>query len=122
GVGYSQQVLHSRWIQREGYRSLSFVNQSFQFLATAHAADEIDSLVSAHILDTENRIKHTILKNADIERLNSSLRPRRVNRQAQRIPTSIKVHAPLPSTRGRVASIFLNFKTLSQSFKKLAFR
>ena len=81
----------------------------FQFLAAAHAADEIDSLVGANVFDAEDADQAlTILQNADVERGHDVPRggaiPERQTQMRTNVPPRYIAHCP--ATLRRVATVF----------------
>ena len=59
-IGDVYKLLHGNRIEGESHFHLSVVHSARKFSKTADSADEINSLVSAEILDAENLVKYEI--------------------------------------------------------------
>src|SRR5688572_28370470 len=59
-------------IHRKRNRHLPAVDQLFERLCAHRAPDEIDPLVGAHILNTQNRLQQPLLQHVSVERLDGS--------------------------------------------------
>src|ERR1041385_1574910 len=84
--------------------------------------DEINSLVSANVLDTKNRIEQPVLKNTHIKTCDCTRRLRCRRRELQPVPLAIEIHAPVSTPRRLRVRILSDRKLRSDLIEKLFFR
>jgi hypothetical protein len=70
GVGDGHQILDARREHRKRAGVFAAVHQLFQFRRAANAADEIDALARARVVNAENRREHVLLQQRHVERIN----------------------------------------------------
>ena len=67
GVSDVDDLLHAHWIEREGDLHLTAVDATLQFAEATDTADEVDALVGAEVLDTQNLVEDKVAEDGDIQ-------------------------------------------------------
>src|SRR5579871_3943708 len=76
GVRDGHQILDARREHRKGAGIIALIDQLFEFADAADAADEIDPLAGARVVDVEQRPEDVILEQRDVEFLDWIARTR----------------------------------------------
>ena len=75
------------------------VDEFFQLRRAADAADEVDALAGARVVDAEDGLQQPVLKNADVELVDGAGVLRRLPEQL--VPLVLQIHAALAGLGGR---------------------
>lgn len=67
GVGDGHELIDRGGVHGEGDGELAAVHQLFQLGCATNAADEVDALAGAGVVDGEDGFQELILKDADVE-------------------------------------------------------
>src|SRR5262249_34045433 len=90
-VGDRHKVFNAGWEHRKGAGVFAVVDQFLQLTHAANAADKIQSLAGARVIDAENRVQDIFLKQSYIEffdRVGGGGEPWA---EMQRVPLALKV-------------------------------
>jgi hypothetical protein len=86
--------------RRERAGVFAAVHQLFQFRRAADAADEIDALARARIVNAEDRREHVLLQQRHVERSIGSLDRGERRLEGQRVPLALEIKAQFMLARG----------------------
>ena len=98
GVADRHQLLHRDGEHGESHVVRTAVDQFFQLLRPTDAADEVDPLAGAWVVDAENGIEKAVLKDADVEDIDRA--GIGVGLPLEEVPLAPEVHAALAGLGG----------------------
>ena len=117
GVRDVHQLLHCRWEHGERNHAAPFLHARNQFARAANAADEINAMARARIVDPENRCKQAVLEHGNIEALHRI--GVRLRCPCEPIPFFAQIHPHFTGTLRRIPGVFRDRKpSLAHGFQK----